>query len=212
MMSKNESSKLIHLWRVCKSFLFQCCFFLNQLWSNSKPVAWSVFCTLHLLKIGGQEEKSDFLQRKQSFSLKRKDKIFWTIFSCVQMNMSLWDVPRHLEDYNRVAAAEPRAFQELFQDTKLNQNDLTEKSVLLKYKIMENYQWWKKTCFMWTPHLLGHSFKSIFWKILEEGLSPSEFKSVEQVRGRKKNNCLRYSTFLATPNYFEDSCIPRSIL
>lgn len=29
---------------------------------------------------------------------------------------------------------------------------------------------------------------------------------------KKKENCLRYSTFLATPNYVEGSCIPRSIL
>lgn len=43
------------------------------------------------------------------------------------MNVLLWDVPRHLEDYNSLAAMEPRAFQGLFQDTKLNQNDLTEK-------------------------------------------------------------------------------------
>lgn len=48
------------------------------------------------------------------------------------MNVLLWDVPRHLEDYTSLAAMEPRAFQGLFQDTKLNQNDLTEKKKLWK--------------------------------------------------------------------------------
>lgn len=137
-------------------------------------------------------KKADFSQRKQSFSLKRKNEIFPTTFGCVQMNVSLWDVPCHLEDYNSLAAMELRAFQGLFQDTKLNQNDLTEKSVLPKYKIMENYQWWNKTCFMWTIHLPGHSFKIYFGRFWKRVYLPPSSRALSKFGGGKKQCEVQY--------------------
>lgn len=87
---------------------------------------------------------------------------------------------------------EPRAFQGLFQDTKLNQNDLTEKSVLPKYKIMENYQWWNKTCFMWTIHLPGHSFKIYFGRFWKRVYLPPSSRALSKFGGGKKQCEVQY--------------------